>query len=136
MEGKKSLLDQFKNEDNAPVEKDKSALPRLVEKKADYDAFKEAKRGKYFRIRIIDANGISYGFSYNHLLDWMLTPPDILSLTTATRTFIIEGKGVKKIENGLMEERIFELRVFNPDKHKMPDKGKPIIEKLTIDEPV
>ena len=136
MEGKKSLLDQFKNQDNTTPDSEKSSLPKLVEVKADYDAFKESKRGKYFRIRIIDANGISYGFSYNHLLDWMLTPPDILSLTTATRTFIIEGKQVKKIENALMEERIYELHVFNPDKHKMPDKEKPIIEKLTIDEPV
>ena len=45
-------------------------------------------------------------------------------------------KHVKKIENALMEERIYEIQIFNPDKHKMPDKGKPIIEKLTIDEPV
>jgi len=136
MEGKKSLLDQFKNQDNTPPYVEKSTPPKLAEVKADYEAFKEAKRGKYFRIRIIDTNGISYGFSYNHLLDWMMTPPDIISLTTATRTFLIEGKLIKKIENALMEERIYELHVFNPDKHKMPDKGKPIIEKLTIDEPV
>ena len=132
MEGKKSLLDQFKNQPNT----DKPPVSKLVEVKADYEAFKETKRGKYFRVRIIDSNGISYGFSYNHLLDWMMTPPDILSLTTATRTFLIEGKLIKKIENALMEERIYELHVFNPDKHNMPDKGKPIIEKLTIDEPV
>ena len=134
MEGKKNLLDQFKNQDNA-ADADKPPVSKLVEVKANYEAFKEMKRGKYFRVRIIDSNGISYGFSYNHLLDWMMTPPDILSLTTATRTFLIEGKLIKKIENALMEERIYELHVFNPKKHNVPEKGKPVIERLTIDEP-
>lgn len=137
MEDKTSPLKKYSGKPYPPLEK-VVPKPELAEtERESYLAVIEQKRGTGSpRFKIVDEKGISFGCSYVHLLDWVFVPPDLLTLTTSTRIFIIEGKNLEGIERLLLEERVKELRAFNPMLHSIPDKAEPlpIIERLEIRE--
>lgn len=127
----KDPLGNYERKPYPSLEK-KEALPQLVKEQTDYKAFETFASRKSVRFRIIDENGKSYGCSYAHLLDWVCEPPTLLTLTTATRIFTFKGKQLHLIEKALMEDKVKEIHVFNPDQHKPVVGNKPIIEELTI----
>ena len=135
MEDKKDFIGKYKSEPYPPLEKkaDKPT-PQLITEEKDYKAFEEFKGRKSARFRIVDADGKSYGCSYAHLLDWVYSPPTLLTITTATRIFTFQGKHLGRLEQLLMEDKIKEIFVFDKSRHKQPAINKPIIEELTITE--
>jgi hypothetical protein len=98
-----------------------------------YEGLVEYSRsGRNPRFRIIDDKGNSYGSGYAHLMGWLFTPPDVLAIHTTTHIFTIEGKGLAEIERALMDEKIKELREYNPAIHTLPEAPKTIIEKIEV----
>lgn len=99
----------------------------------EYEGLVEYSRsGRNPRFRIIDGKGNSYGSGYAHLIGWLFTPPDVLTIHTTTHIFTIEGKGLAEIERALMDEKIKELREYNPGTHTLPEEPKTIIEKIEV----
>jgi len=99
----------------------------------EYEGMVEYGRsGRNPRFRIIDGKGNSYGSGYAHLMGWLFTPPDVLTIHTTTHIFTFQGKGLAEIERALMDEKIKELREYNPGTHTMPEEPKTIIEKLEV----
>ena len=90
------------------------------------------KRGSAPRFRIIDRRGHIYGCGYAYLLGWFYTPPETLSIQTTTHVFTLTGKGLEKIEQSLLREKVKELREFHPGQDQEPDAGQPVINSLTI----
>jgi hypothetical protein len=135
MKDKKTILGKYMNEPYPPLEKNtKTNTPKLVTELPEYTAFEEFKGRKSARFRIVDADGKSYGCSYAHLLDWVFSPPTLLTITTATRIFTFKGKRLERIEQLLMEDKIKELFVYDNGRFKPPSGNKPFIEELTITE--
>lgn len=99
-----------------------------------YQAVTELRGGRpsgWFHI--IDREGVSYGCSYAHLIEWIMTPPTMITLMTTTRLFIIEGQNIEKIQSLLLEGKLVALREFNSAIHLNPDDGNAvIIETITI----
>ena len=93
------------------------------------------KRGNAPRFRIIDRRGHIYGCGYAYLLGWFYTPPETLSIQTTTHVFTLTGKGLEKIEQSLLREKVKELREFHPGQDQEPDAGQPIIIGLTVASP-
>ncbi len=134
MEDKKDFISKYKNEPYPPLEKKANKpVPKLVTED-EYKAFEEFKSRKSARFRIVDTDRKSYGCSYAHLLDWVYSPPTLLTLTTATRIFTFQGKNLGRLEQLLMEDKIKEIFVFDKNRHKQPASNMPIIEELTITE--
>ncbi len=132
MADKNNLLENYGGEPYPPLQKIEQSAPS-VKVEADYKAMIEIKRGNRTpRFKIVDAKGVSYGCSYSHLLDWVFTPPSLLTINTTTRIFTIEGKHLEHIERLLLDERIKELHVYNPERHIVPEEGKTVIEILEI----
>ena len=131
---KQDILKKYTGKAYPPLQKtEQQQTTQLVKADTDYEAIKEVKRGNRSpRFKIVDANGVSYGCSYAHLIDWVYMPPTLLTVNTASRIFTIEGKNLEKIERLLMDERIKELHTFDEKKHQKPDDEMTIIEQLTI----
>lgn len=110
--------------------------PRVSEESAEaveYQALTENTRpGRLARFRIIDGHGNSYGSGYAYLMGWLFTPPDVLVINTATHIFTIEGRGLEEIERSLMDEKLRELREYNPLTHKLTGDEKTVIERLEV----
>lgn len=135
MEDKKDFIGKYKSEPYPPLEKKEDKhTPQLVTEGSEYKAFEEFKSRKSPRFRIVDADGKSYGCSYAHLLDWVYSPPTLLTITTATRIFTFQGRHLGRLEQLLMEDKIKEIFVFDKSRYKQPANNKPIIEELTITE--
>lgn len=118
------------------------ALPKQPtpanEPPGDYQGVTELRGGRSSgRFNIVDKMGTSYGCSYAHLIEWIFTPPAIITLMTTTRLFIIEGQNIEKIESLLLEGKLVSLREFNPTIHQKPDDPTSvIIETLSIQDQV
>jgi hypothetical protein len=99
--------------------------------KTEYEGLTEYTRaGRNNRFRIIDANGTSYGCGYAYLVSWIFTPPAMLTLNTSTHICTIEGQGLEEIDRALLDEKVKELRAYNPALHTLKEGIKTIIEKL------
>jgi hypothetical protein len=99
--------------------------------KNEYQAFfRHDKAGRNNRFRIIDKNGTSYGCGYAYLIGWVFTPPAMLTINTSTHICTIEGRGLEEIDRALLDEKVKELREYNPLKHTLSDDTKTVIEKL------
>lgn len=136
MEGKKNSMQQYDSKPYPPLEKKADAPTQLVRENTTYQAvlaYKRNERSPRFRI-INDNDGKSYGCGYAHLIDWTFTSPNLLILNTSTRVFTLEGKNLDNIEQLFLEERVKELRVFNPKAHNAPSEEEPVIETLEITE--
>lgn len=88
------------------------------------------KAGRNNRFRIVDASGTSYGCGYAYLIGWVFTPPSMLTLNTSTHICTIEGRGLEAIERALLDEKMKELRAYNPKTHALSENTKTVIEKL------
>lgn len=132
MAGKKDVLKDYQSKAYPPLEKPE-ADPKLVKAKEAYQAVVEMKgANRTPRFRIIDEKGVSYGCSYAHLLDWIFTPPALLTLNTATRIFTFRGKHLEQVERLLVEERIKELHTFNINRHTAPQEDETVIEEVEV----
>ena len=131
-DNKKDILGELMGKPYPSLHKKEKDVPQLAKDKDKYSAFEEFKGRKSPRFRIVDLDGKSYGCSYAHLIEWVFHPPALLTLTTASRVFNIQGKHLDRIEQLLMEEKIKELHVFNTQKHKAPPPKKPLIESLEV----
>lgn len=99
--------------------------------KTEYEGLTEYTRaGRNNRFRVVDSNGTSYGFGYAHLVGWMFTPPAMLTLNTSTHICTIEGRGLEEIDRALLDEKVKELRAYNPAFHTLKEDTKTVIEKL------
>jgi hypothetical protein len=87
-----------------------------------------AKRNN--RFRVIDKNGTSYGCGYAYLIGWVFTPPAMLTINTSTHICTLEGRGLEEIDRALLDEKVKELREYNPLKHTLSEDTKTVIEKL------
>ncbi|MFN0200701.1 MAG: hypothetical protein ACKVTZ_04240 [Bacteroidia bacterium] len=113
----------------------KAPVPQsaVTETKSEYKALVESGRaGRNTRFRIVDHKGNSYGSGYAHLMGWLFTPPDVLTINTTTHIFTIEGQGLEEIERALMDEKIRELREYNAKTHTLTGEEKTVIQKLDI----
>lgn len=100
---------------------------------AEYQALVENTRpGRMARFRIVDAKGNSYGSGYAYLMGWLYTPPDILVINTTTHIFTLEGQGLEEIERALMDEKVRELREYNPLTHKLTGIERTVLERLEV----
>lgn len=84
------------------------------------------------RFRIVDKMGNSYGCGYAHLLGWLFTPPDIMTLQTTTHIFTIEGKGLEILERALMDEKVKEIREYSPTNYRISEENTVMIEKIAV----
>jgi hypothetical protein len=101
--------------------------------KTEYEGLTEYTRaGRNNRFRIIDASGTSYGFGYAHLVSWIFTPPAMLTLNTSTHICTLEGKGLEEIDRALLDEKVKDLKVYNPQKHTLKEGVKVVIEKIAF----
>lgn len=133
MKDKTDLLSRYSGQSFPPLEKAAQSPELVKDETEEYLAVVELKRGtRSPRFKIVDGKGISYGCSYAHLLDWIFQPPALLTINTATRIFIIEGKNLEMVEKLLMEERVKELYEFNPSLHVRPEKETVFIEKIQV----
>ena len=128
----KDPLSQYEGKSTYPPLEKKVVTAPLIKALEDYKAFEPFGNRKGPRFRIVDAEGKSYGCSYAHLLDWVFTPPTLLTITTATPIFTLKGNHLKAIEKALMDEKLKELFVYNDKHYKQPAEGNTIIEELTI----
>jgi hypothetical protein len=129
---KEDLISKYGGKPYAPL---KAPVPQseASEAKGEYKALVESGRaGRNTRFRIVDRNGNSYGSGYAHLMGWLFTPPDVLTINTTTHIFTIEGQGLEEIERALMDEKIRELREYNAKTHTLTGEEKTVIEKLEI----
>ena len=132
MADNKELLKKYTSKPYPPLRKVEDS-PVLIKDENEYQAVVETKRGgRSLRFRIVDKDGVSYGCSYAHLLDWIFNPPNLLTLNTSSRIFTLEGKNLQLIERLLMEERIKEIHEYNPKLHTSPENGAALIEKMEI----
>lgn len=98
-----------------------------------YTAFSAVKgQRRLLRFRIVDARGVSYGVGYAYMVNWMFTPPDVLSIETTTHIFVIEGRGLAELEGMLMEEKLREVRAFNKLHHALPPETEPLVESIEV----
>jgi hypothetical protein len=135
MVDKKDSLEKYKGKQYPPLDKKmEQATPQLIKTEAEYQAVEEFKSRKSTRFRIVDADGKSYGCSYPHLIDWVCEPPTLLTISTATRIFTLQGNHLERIEQLLMEDKVKVLHVFNEKRYNLPASNKLIIEKLEINE--
>ena len=126
-----NLLDKYSSKKNYPPLG--NAEGETSTEKTEYSGLVEYGRGgRNPRFRIVDNLGNSYGSSYAHLLGWLFTPPDILTLQTTTHIFTIEGKGLGTLERVLMDEKAKEIHAYNPAMHSLPEETKVFIEKIEI----
>ncbi len=125
MEDKEKLIEKYTSRKPYPA-----LAPPVAVGPQDYRALVEQKRSP--RFRIVDRKGFSYGCGYAHLIGWLFSPPDLLTIQTTTQIFTIEGKLLDKIELALLDERLRELNEYSPERHHKPEEGEPIIERLTI----
>lgn len=108
------------------------ALPKQSvpanEPPGDYQATTELRgnRGSG-RFHIVDKTGVSYGCNYAQLIEWIYTPPSMITIMTTTRLFIIEGQNIEKIESLLLDGRLLTLREFNSAIHIKPDDAQAVI---------
>ena len=103
-----------------------------VSELTEYKAMVEHNKGRNPHFRIIDCHGNVHGCGYAHLMGWLFTPPDILTINTTTHIFTLEGRGLDFIERGLMDDKIKELREYNPKTHTLDEEVKTVIERLEI----
>jgi hypothetical protein len=130
--GKEDLINKYSGKPYAPL-KPPVLRSEASEAKNEYKALVEAGRvGRNTRFRIIDRKGNSYGCGYAHLMGWLFTPPDVLTINTTTHIFTIEGRGLEEIERALMDEKIKDLREYNSQIHTLTGEEKTVIEKLEI----
>jgi hypothetical protein len=128
---KEDLLNKYSGKTFAPLQ------PPMAQNDgtelAEYQALVEGGRaGRNTRFRIIDRKGVSHGCGYAYLIGWIFNPPDVLTLNTTTHTFTFEGRGLEEIERCLMDEKIKELREYNPKTHTLTGEEKTVIQKLEI----
>ena len=127
MKGKENVnLDKYSGKEFLPVQQ---PVPELVQ---DYKAIEETKGKRLAYFVIVDADGENYGFNYAHLTRWNFSPPSLMSLMISGDIITLEGQNLGQIQRLLIEGKIRTLRVFN-GRDKKPDRGQPIIEKLTIE---
>lgn len=128
---KEDLIAKYSGKPFAPLQ----APPPLQEVgKTDYLGLVEYGRaGRNPRFRIVDRKGNSYGSGYAYLMGWLFTPPDVLTLHTTTHIFTFEGRGMADVERALMDEKIKELREYNPKTHTLPEEVKTVIEKMAVE---
>jgi hypothetical protein len=129
-EQKEDLIGKYSGKPFQPLQ---APASQQAAEAVDYEGLVEYGRsGRNPRFRIIDGKGNSYGSGFAHLMGWLFTPPDVLTLQTTTHIFTIEGKGLAEIERALMDEKIKELREYNPTIHRLPEEPKTIIEKIEV----
>ena len=100
--------------------------------KTEYQAMTETGNRRSTRFRIVDYKGVSFGSGYGFLLGWLFSPPSMLTLYTSTNIFAFEGRGLEDIERALMDEKVKELRVYNPDIYTLSDDTKTVITSLEV----
>lgn len=98
--------------------------------KVDYEGLTLHSKGRSNRFRIIDKEGTSYGCGYAYLIGWVFTPPSMLTINTSTHICTIEGRGLEEIDRALLEERVKDLRAYNPKLHTLLEDTKVVIENL------
>lgn len=126
---KQDLLSKYGGKSFAPLQPPTGQ--NEAAEKTEYEGLTEYTRaGRNNRFRIIDASGTSYGFGYAHLVGWVFTPPAMLTLNTSTHICTIEGKGLAEIDRALLDEKVKELRAYNPTFHTLQEDTKTVIEKL------
>ena len=127
---KKDLIAKYGGKPYQPLQ---SPEAQKSAEEEEYAGLVEYSRsGRNPRFRIVDRKGNSYGSGYAHLMGWLFTPPDILVINTTTHIFTIEGRGLEEIERSLMDEKIRELREYNPLTHKLTGDEKTVIERLEV----
>jgi hypothetical protein len=126
---KKDLIGKYTGKPFAPLEAptaQNEAVP-----KTEYEGLTEYTRaGRNNRFRIIDAHGTSYGCGYAYLVSWIFNPPSMLTLNTSSHIWTMEGRGLEELDRALLDEKVKEIRVYNPAFHTLKEGAKTIIEKL------
>lgn len=126
---KEDLIGKYSGKTFAPLQPPTLQTPPT--EKADYEGLTtHSKAGRSNRFRIIDKEGTSYGCGYAYLIGWVFTPPSMLTINTSTHICTIEGRGLEEIERALMDEKVKDLRAYNPLIHTLLEGTKTVIEKL------
>lgn len=129
-EPKEDLIAKYSGKPFAPLVPP-TAQNEPVEK-AEYQALIEHNNRRSARFRIVDLRGVTYGSGYGFLMGWLFTPPSLLTLYTSSHIFTFEGRGLEAIERALMDEKVKELRVYNPDTHTLLDDTKTVLTSLEV----
>lgn len=126
---KEDLIGKYSGKTFAPLQPPVPQTPPT--EKAEYEGLTQYnKAGRNNRFRIIDKEGTSYGCGYAYLIGWVFTPPSMLTINTSTHICTIEGRGLEDIERALLDERVKDLRAYNPKLHTLLEDAKVVIEKL------
>jgi hypothetical protein len=126
---KQDLLSKYGGKNFAPLQPPMGQ--NEATEKTEYEGLTEYTRaGRNNRFRVIDKEGTSYGFGYAYLVEWVFTPPAMLTFNTSTHICTIEGRGLEEIDRALLDEKVKELRAYNPLKHTLSEDTKTVIEKL------
>lgn len=127
---KKDLIAKYGGKPYQPLQSPEAQ--KNAEEKEYAGLVEYSRSGRNPRFRIVDRKGNSYGSGYAHLMGWLFTPPDVLTIQTTTHIFTLEGKGLAEIERALMDEKVKELREYNPKEHTLPEDIKTVIEKIEV----
>jgi hypothetical protein len=127
---KEDLLNKYSGKTFAPLQP--PVAQNEPTEKTEYEGIIEGKAGRNNRFKIVDINGDSYGFGYAYLIGWVFTPPSMLTINTSTHICTIEGRGLEAIERALIDEKVRELRAYNPKTHTLTGEEKAVIERLEI----
>ena len=99
-----------------------------------FEAFKNNRKGA--RFDILMADGRRYLCAYSYMSFGMYHPRGFLSFSSGHGAITIEGKGLEKLCDLLLEERVKRIIEFNPETDEEPKEGDAVVTKVHIKSPL
>jgi hypothetical protein len=93
--------------------------------------WKIAENNRELRLDIREADGTSHLINYSLILHVQYTPPALLSLLCSHCAITLQGGELEKLKEGLQDENIRYIQVFNPKRFSPPEDGQ-VIESISI----
>ena len=98
---------------------------------ADRAVSLDRSRDRQVRLCIEYADGTSDMLPYAHLLQISCTSDQHLILCFSHCIISVEGQGMKRLREPLMDEQVRFLRCYNAKHHAKPEDGEPVIDSIT-----
>lgn len=87
----------------------------------------DAPRSRPPRFEIFLAHDVSTALPYIHLQEVLSTANQFVSLLFGETVFTITGRNLRKLVEGLRDEQVLGINVFDPLRSAPPEAGEPLI---------
>ena len=84
------------------------------------------------RLRLRFIGGKTRTIPYSQILEHDYDPPSLVSIHTATRLYLIEGRELELLDAKLANEECFVVTAFDLAAHEPPDASGPLITEITV----